>query len=157
MNPYSRDTKRGEQEIEAIDRSIDWLCRTNAVDTGSMIDTLKKERNTLIEEYRKNTIEVALDNFVYNNESEVQALMSNPTLDEIVDILATLEEEITSEFGYVEPYDLSKENLLWLVSEELKYWVDSHMEYTNEMFEDVDLDAMGEKPNHWGEYPEFNR
>lgn len=165
-SPYDARTKRGTEEtLEAIDRAQRWISRIDTsndatnLDASTFLDELSSEEDRLREKYRIKTTEVAVDNFVFNNESLVEDILCGD-LDEKVAALDELESYINDDFGRENPYSLSKEELAWLVAQEVKSHVDSSTGldiYSEEPVRSVDLDDVGSQPDVWSEgFPQQN-
>lgn len=165
-SPFSPRTKRGTEEtLEALSRTREWASRIDTKNDATNVSTdfveeLREEEERLREKYRIKTTEVAIDNFVFNQEDTViQILCGN--LDEKVSALGELDSYIDDEFGSERPIDLSKEELVWLVAQEVKYHQGRQHgidEYDDEPLASMDLSSEGEQPSHWGdEFPIYNR
>lgn len=163
-SPYSRETKSGEKTIESIKRAVSWMSRANRgndmnIDISSVISDMNEEEERLREEYKKKTTEFAIDNLVFNEIDIVRDIFLG-NIDEKVGAINKTQSYINEDFGYVRPYNLSKEEIIWLVAEELKYKIDSRYspdEYSKDEFTNLDLDEYGEKPEYWDTFPEYNR
>lgn len=162
-SPYSRKTKSGEETIESIERAVSWMSRANRgsdmnIDISPVISDMNEEEERLREKYKKKTTEIAIDNLVFNKVDIVRDIFLG-NLDEKVEAIKKTQSYINEDFGYVRPYNLSKEEIIWLVSEELKYIIDNRGpdEYNKDEFTNLNLDEYGEKPEHWSEFPEYNR
>lgn len=162
-SPYPPNTNRGTEEtLVSIDRTIRWASRLNTneisgVDVDSFTDKLQEEEERLREKYKIKTTERAVDNFVFNKTEQVEDILCG-NLDEKVEALGELEEYIAEDFGYEEPLSLSKEELTWLVAQELKRHLNSSTleYYRGEPFESMDLDSEGQQPEEWTEaYPMY--
>lgn len=161
-SPFEPGTKgKTEESIQAIERTLQWASRidTNndltSVDVEGFTTELRTELETLRRDYRIKTTERSIDNFVFNHEETVSEIMCG-NLDAKVSAVRELESYISDEFGYEDPLDLSKENLLWLVAQQVKKHVTSSRGmYSGEPYESMDLDSEGERPEHWQdeEYP----
>lgn len=156
-SPFDPETKRGtEESLEAISRTVKWASRidtTNDVtetDVSTFIKELQNEREELLEKYQIKTTEVAIDNFVSNQEEKVISILTGD-FEEKYEVLNELEEYIANYFGYVSPLSLDKKELLWLVAQEVKYHrggsfgVDEYDEELNS----VNIDSQGERPSVW--------
>lgn len=162
-SPYSLKTKSGEETIESIERAVSWMSRANRgsdmnIDISSVISDMNEEEERLREKYKKKTTEIAIDNLVFNKVDIVRDIFLG-NLDEKVKAIKKTQSYINENFGYVRPYNLSKEEIIWLVSEELKYIIDNRGpdEYNKDEFTNLNLDEYGEKPDQWSEFPEYNR
>lgn len=166
-SPFSPKTKRGTEEtIEAIHQAITWLSRIDEKnhsldsDIDTLMNDLRSDRENIETKYKIKTIEVALDNFVYNNIDTTKDILEGD-LDSRVSAISELEEYIYKQFGYVNPIDLSMEEMIWLVSQELKH--SQSRKYSHNGYDDIDLSEtalqnMGERPETWSEeYPIYNR
>lgn len=166
-SPYNPETKRGTEEtLEAIARTKTWASRidtsndVNDVDISGFINELKEEETKLREEYRVHTTEVAIDNFVFNQEETVKQILCG-NLDDKVSAIKDLQSYIADDFGRESTLSLSKEELMWLVAKEVQYHVNSNHgldAYDEEPFESMNLNSVGEIPDIWSEtYPKYNR
>lgn len=165
-SPFSPRTKRGTEEtLEALSRTREWASRIDTKNDATnvntdFVDDLREEEERLREKYRIKTTEVAIDNFVFNQEDTViQILCGN--LDEKVSALGELDSYIDDDFGSERPLDLSKEELVWLVAQEVKYHQESSHgvdEYDEEPLASMNLSSEGERPSEWSdEFPRYNR
>lgn len=127
---------------------------------SGFVDKLREERERLLNKYQMKTTEVAIDNFVFNHEGNIEAILCGD-FEERYEMLGGLSNYISEEFGYVEPLSLDKKELLWLVAREVEYHRSSPHgvdAYDEEPFDSVDLDSLGEWPVQWEEgYPLYNR
>lgn len=160
-SPYSHETKRGmEETIEAINRTASWASRIDTrngateLDTG-FIDKLTEEEERLRFEYKTKTTEIAVDNFVANERQAVQSILCGD-LDEKVSELDKLSDYISEQFGYVQPLEFDKEELLWLVSTQVQR--SRVKDYNQPPVSNVNLDEQGTVPEPWEnqEYPIHN-
>jgi hypothetical protein len=171
-SPFDPETKSGTEEtLQAISRATRWLSRIDTgndlskttidVDVNSVVSELCDAEDQLRERYRIRRTEMSVDNFVYNNIESVTDILCGD-LDETVEALSELQSYIKSDFGSVRPLALSKEELLWLVAQEVKYHQDGTVhgmdEYNTDPFSSVDLESCGECPDEWVDnYPLYNR
>jgi len=164
-SPYPPNTNRGTEEtLVSIDRTIQWASRISTndiseVDVDSFTDELREEEEKLRNKYKIKTTELAVDNFVFNKTKQVEEILCG-NLDEKVEALSELEEYIAEDFGYEEPLSLSKEELTWLVAQELKRHLNSSTLdfYKGEPFESMNLDGEGQQPEEWTEeYPMYKK
>jgi hypothetical protein len=165
-SPYPPGTQRGTEEtLQAISKTIEWASRIDTrndadISLGTTLDELKQEENRLRNQYRVETTEIAIDNFVANNPELVENILFGG-LDERVDALDQLAKYISNDFGAEKPLSLKKEELMWLVAQEVQsvktnYTLD---EYMQEPFSNEDLGSKGSKPEAWEDssFPIYNR
>lgn len=163
-SPYSLKTKKGiEEDIEAISRAVTWMSRANRgsevnIDISDTISDLNVEEECLRELHKKKSTEIAIDNFVFNKEEKVDDIFFGD-LDEKVSAIKEVKSYIQENFGYISPYNLSKEEVIWLVSRELQYLIDSRCPdlYKKDRYKNLNLNNKGEKPEQWSSFPEYNR
>lgn len=164
-SPYPPKTNRGTEEtLVSIDRTIQWASRISAsdisgVDVDSFIDKLQEEEEQLRDRYKIKTTELAVDNFVFNKTEKVEEILCG-NLDEKVEALSELKGYIAEDFGYEYPLSLSREELTWLVAQELKRHLNSSTSdyYEREPFESMNLDGEGQRPEEWTEaYPMYKK
>lgn len=155
-SPFRRETKRGtEESIEAMYRASVWLGRVDTTNDATDISVsefaneLDAERDRIKNLYQTKNTERVIDNYVFNNEDQVELVVSG-SLDEKVSVLSELKSTLTDEFGYVSPPSLSKENLVWLVAQELqdRHLSDSRTDMYNSITES-DVADIGEVPTEW--------
>lgn len=155
-SPFSRETKRGtEESIEALYRAAVWLGRIDTkndateISVSKFADELDTERERITNKYQTKNTERVIDNYVFNHEEQVEMLVSG-SLDEKVSVLSELKTKLADEFGYVSPPSLSKENLLWLVAQELQH---RHLSNSRtDMYSSItesDVEMLGEEPTEW--------
>lgn len=168
-SPFEPGTKRdsAEETLQAIERTTTWASRIDTrnevegVDVSAFVEELRAEKERIRGKYRIKTTEVAVDNFVFNKpDLVVDILVGN--LDEKVDALGELEGYIADDFGYERPLSLSKEELVWLVAQEVKYHTGKSFgvdRYQEEPFTSMSLDDEGQRPEEWeeAEFPQYNR
>lgn len=171
-SPFEPGTKKGmEETIQAIKRTTVWAGRIDTkndlskadvdVDIGSFISELNDAEDELRERYRIKTTEVSIDNFVFNQEDKVEDILCGD-LDTRVAVLSDLDDYIADDFGYIRPLSLSKEEMLWLVAQEVQYHQEGTSHgvdaYNEAPFTDLDLSSVGQRPELWAEeYPIYNR
>lgn len=164
-SPFGPETKRGTEEtLEAISRTRRWASRIDTkndvpeLDVNDFVAELEHQEEELRSKYKLKTTEVSIDNFVFNQEDTVIRILSGD-LDEKVDAIETLQNYINDDFGRESPPDLSKEELMWLVAQEVSYHIESA--HGLEIYEeelDIDLDSVGSVPEKWEEgFPIYNR
>lgn len=161
-SPFSRETQKGTEEtIEALKMASVWGSRIDTKNEATgidaeFIDDLNEEENRLREKYKIKNTEVATDNFVFNNVDTVLKILSDD-LDQKVSALHEFSEYVSNEFGYVSAPSLSKEEMIWLISEEVQKRKDYIEEYQD--FSDDKLRNLGNTPNLWDgeEYPIYKK
>lgn len=162
-SPYSRETKRGtEESIEAMERARTWLSRIDTrndatnLELGSIDDDLSSEIERLEKQQKISVTELAVDNFVFNNHERVEAVLTGD-LDEKSNAIRDVKDSITEQFGRVTAPSLSKENVLWLVAQEVQ---SKHINGVTDYYDhlsNLDFESMGKCPDMWGgEYPIHN-
>lgn len=161
-SPFSLKTKRGTEEtIEALRRTSVWASRIDTKNDAtelntSFIEKINKEEERLRTKYKIKNTEVATDNFVFNNTEEVLEILSDD-LDKKYEGLEEFNEYISDQFGYVSKPSLSREELIWLVTQE----VQDKKEYIDEygVFDDEFLLKLGSRPELWKgeEFPIYHR
>lgn len=166
-SPYQPETKRGTEEtLEAIDRTAEWASRIDnsndisGVNVGEFLEELYEEEDRIREKYRVKTMEISIDNFVFNQEEIVENILCGD-LDKKVSAIRELQSYIENDFGRENPVSLSKEELMWIVAQEVKrnrknnYGRDF---YDKSSFEEIDFDSVGSRPDTWSEeFPIYNR
>lgn len=172
-SPFEPGTKKGmEETIQAIRRATEWAGRIDTkndlskadvdVDVNEFISEMNDAEDELRERHRIKTTELSIDNFVFNQEDKVEDILFG-NLDTRVSVLNDLEDYIEDDFGYVRPLSLSKEEMIWLVAQEVKYHQESTSHgvdaYLEEPFESLDCDSCGTRPDAWSgeEFPIYNR
>lgn len=162
-SPFLPETNRGTEEtLEALDRTISWASRINTdeqgleMDVSSFISQLQNCEEDVREIYICQTIEREVDNFVFNNSDEVKRILTG-NLDEKVECLENLEEYLEENFGYVAPPNFTKEELIWLVSQQLVSYSNPPSEYEEAFIEKVKQNSYGNCPERWEEekFPAF--
>lgn len=154
-SPYSLETKRGtEESIEAMEHARTWLSRIDTRNDATNlnledIDSQLSSEIERLEEYQRIKVtEVAIDNFVFNHEDEVERILTGD-LDEKVSLLNSVHTNIKDEFGWVSPPSLSKENILWFIAQEVR---NRHIEGVTDYYDhlsDMDLTTVGDRPDRW--------
>ena len=164
-SPFSPRTKKGTEEtIEALSHSMKWLSLIDThndvtdIDIQSFDSQLQQKQKELIENHQVKTTEVAVDNFVFNHEGKVEQILCGG-LDDKVSALNTLQNYINDDFGYVDAPSLNKENLLWLVAQEVLKKSESPYGLEDLSPEEVigieELESLGTQPEMWaGGYPQ---
>lgn len=165
-SPFSLETKgASEKSIEALSRTREWAARINTTSEVEDLDMifvedLKEAEENLREKYRIRNTEVEVDNFVFNHPDAVENILCG-NLTSRTNELDNLENYISEAFGYVKPLDLSLDELVWLVAQEVMYHQESTYgvdKYDEDKFTGVDIENMGEQPSFWDdEYPLYNR
>lgn len=161
-SPFEPETKKGvEESLEAMRRTTTWAGRIDShdvegdIDISGFISDLEEERERLLNHYRLSNTERAIDNFVVNQIDVVVDIFTG-NLDTKVEKLKEVRDYVNNEFGYIRPFDLTRENYLWLLAQEVSKKVDREFidEYTEEPFSSMDFDSVGEQPPQWDTYPE---
>jgi hypothetical protein len=159
-SPFLPETNRGTEEtLEALDRTISWASRINTDEQGLEMDVssfISQLQNCVRERYIGQTIEREVDNFVFNNSDEVKRILTG-NLDEKVESLKKLEEYLEDNFGYVTPPTFTKEELVWLVSQQLVSYSNPPSEYEEAFVEKIKQNSYGNCPERWEdeEFPAF--